>query len=258
MEKAIPTIVVLIKVLVVIGAALTLVAYLTLIERKVLGWIQVRVGPNRVGPWGLLQPLADGVKLLVKEEITVTDANSGSILLAPWIVVYLCLIPFSGSSRSPRASGWSALFGPDAAKSLNAGVVADINVGILLILGISSLGTYGVILGGWASNNKYSLMGGVRAGAQMISYELGLSVAVLGVLLLAELEPGGYRNCPEIGILLRAMVRVPSAARVHSVPHSGQRGNRQDALRPDRMRERACGRVPDRVQLDEIRTILPG
>lgn len=185
MEFALPIILVVIKVLLVIVAVLTFVAYLTLIERKVLGWIQVRKGPNRVGPWGLLQPLADGAKLLLKEEITVSSANKAVYILAPLIVVVCALIPFA---VIPFAKGLGLEFflGADASKyDLNTGVVADVNVGILYILGISSLGVYGVILGGWASNSKYSLLGSVRAAAQMISYELGLSLSLLGVILLA-------------------------------------------------------------------------
>jgi len=185
MEYAVPVVALIVKVLIVLGAALTFVAYLTLIERKVLGWIQVRIGPNRVGPWGLLQPLADGAKLLLKEEITVTNANKVIYVIAPLIVVVCALVPF-GVIPFAKGLGLESILGPAAHQfDLNHGVVADVNVGILFILGVSSLGVYGVILGGWASNNKYSLLGAIRAGAQMISYELGLSLAVLGVLLLA-------------------------------------------------------------------------
>ena len=185
MESAIPVILLIIKVLLVLVAVLTFVAYLTLIERRVLGFIQVRLGPNRVGPWGLLQPLADGAKLLLKEEITVSGANKLVYLIAPLIVVTCALIPF-GVIPFAKGLGLESILGPTAAKyGLDTGVISDTNVGILFIFAITSLGAYGVILGGWASNNKYSLLGSVRAGAQMISYELGLSLAVLGVLLLA-------------------------------------------------------------------------
>jgi len=185
MESALPIILVVIKVLLVIGAVLTFVAYLTLIERKVLGWIQVRIGPNRVGPWGLLQPLADGAKLLLKEEITVSGANRLIYLAAPLIVVVCALVPFAVIPFA-KGLGLETILGPLASKyDLNTGVVSDVNIGILYIFAVSSLGVYGVVLGGWASNSKYSLLGSVRAGAQMISYELGLSLSVVGVLLLA-------------------------------------------------------------------------
>ena len=185
MESAFPVVLVVIKTLIVLAAVLTFVAYLTLIERKVLGWIQVRIGPNRVGPWGLLQPLADGAKLLLKEEITVSSANTVVYIAAPLIVVVCALIPFAVIPFA-KGLGLESLLGPVAGKfDLNTGVIADINLGILYIFGISSLGVYGVILGGWASNSKYSLLGSIRAAAQMISYELGLSLSVVGVLILA-------------------------------------------------------------------------
>ena len=185
MESAFPVVLVVIKTLIVLAAVLTFVAYLTLIERKVLGWIQVRIGPNRVGPWGLLQPLADGAKLLLKEEITVSSANTVVYIAAPLIVVVCALIPFAVIPFA-KGLGLESLLGPVAGKfDLNTGVIADINLGLLYIFGISSLGVYGVILGGWASNSKYSLLGSIRAAAQMISYELGLSLSVVGVLILA-------------------------------------------------------------------------
>lgn len=185
MDSAFPVLLVVIKTLIVMVAVLTFVAYLTLIERKVLGWIQVRIGPNRVGPWGLLQPLADGAKLLLKEEITVSSANTVVYIAAPLIVVVCALVPFAVIPFA-KGLGLESVLGPIANKfDLNTGVVADINLGILYIFGISSLGVYGVILGGWASNSKYSLLGSIRAAAQMISYELGLSLSVVGVLMLA-------------------------------------------------------------------------
>ncbi len=185
MDIAIPVIVLIVKVLLVIAAVLTLVAYATLFERRVLGWIQVRLGPNRVGPWGLFQPLADGVKLLVKEELTVSKANKAVYIIAPMIVVTCAIIPFSVIPFA-KGLGLDRLLGDSASLfALNTGVISDMNVGILFIFAISSIGSYGVLLGGWASNSKYSLLGGIRTGAQMISYELGLSLAVLGVLLLA-------------------------------------------------------------------------
>jgi len=185
MEGAIPAIILIVKVLVIIVAVLTFVAYLTLLERKVLGWIQVRLGPNRVGPWGLLQPLADGAKLLLKEEITVSGANKLIYVIAPLIVVTCALTPFAVIPFA-KGLGLDRILGPVAEQyGLNQGVISDMNVGILFIFAITSLGAYGLILGGWASNNKYALLGAVRAGAQMISYELGLALAVLGVLVLA-------------------------------------------------------------------------
>jgi len=185
MDYAIPIVVLVVKVLFVLVVVLTFVAYLTLMERKVLGWIQVRLGPNRVGPWGLLQPLADGVKLIMKEEITVAGANKVIYIVAPLIVVTCALIPFAVIPFA-KGLGLESILGPLAQQyALNSGVISDINVGILYIFGISSLGVYGVVLGGWPSNNKYSLLGSIRTGAQMISYELGLSLSVIGVLMLA-------------------------------------------------------------------------
>ncbi len=185
LETYIPIILVFVKVLLVLGAVLTIVAYLTLVERKLLGWIQVRIGPNRVGPWGLLQPLADGIKLILKEELTVSMANRVIFLAAPFIVLVCALIPFAVIPFA-KGLGLERILGPMVKTyGLDTGVISDINVGILYVFAISSLGVYGVILGGWASNSKYSLLGGIRSGAQMISYELGLSLAVIGVLLIA-------------------------------------------------------------------------
>ena len=165
-----------VKVLIVFTAMLLIVAYTTLMERKVLGRMQVRFGPNRVGPFGLLQPVADGIKLFFKEDIIVPHANKIIYILAPTVIVITALvsyavIPFGGTIK---------ILG----RSIDL-VVADVNVGLLYLFAISSLGVYGVVMGGWASNNKYSLLGSIRSSAQMISYELSLGLSIVGVMMIA-------------------------------------------------------------------------
>jgi len=167
----------LIKAALVAFVLLTALAYLQWIERKVIGHIQLRVGPYRVGPHGLLQPLADVVKLITKEGVMPSNVNKFFYLLAPFIAVVLALIsisviPFGPEITVGPVTTWMQL--------------TDVKIGILVVLGISSIGVYGVALGGWASNNKYSLLGGLRSSAQMISYELPLALAVAAPLLLAN------------------------------------------------------------------------
>lgn len=174
-----------VKVLLAVGVIMTIIAYLTLMERKVLAFIQVRLGPNRVGPWGLLQPLADAVKLLFKEEITVGTAERFLYLLAPVITTVCALVPFAVVPFGKGIIGETILGIPIDQWALRKGVIADVNTGILLIFAISSLGVYGVVLAGWASNSKYPLLGANRAAAQMISYELALGLSVVGVLMLS-------------------------------------------------------------------------
>lgn len=171
-EIAIP----LARIAVVIGGLLSLVPFLTLMERKVCAYIQDRIGPNRVGPWGLLQPMADGLKLLMKEEIIPDGADRFAFLLAPALVMIpplatLAIIPF-GSSVT--------LFGETIRLQ-----VADLPIGVLFFLGVASLSVYGLALGGWSSGNKYSLMGGLRACAQLVSYELAMGLCLMGVVLVA-------------------------------------------------------------------------
>jgi NADH-quinone oxidoreductase subunit H len=173
----------LIKGIIVIGFLMTAVGYVTLAERKLLGRLQSRYGPNRVGPFGLLQPLADGVKLLLKEPITPNRVKLGVYLAAPAMSMFVALMAFAIIPVGPSFR----LFGKERVMA-----VADVNVGILYLLAILSLGVYGVALGAWASSNRYSLLGGLRSTAQMISYELSLGLSVIAVVLLAgTLSPIG-------------------------------------------------------------------
>src|ERR1700693_2186527 len=167
----------LIKAAVIAFILLTTLAYLQWIERKVIGHIQLRIGPYRVGPHGLLQPLADVVKLITKEGVLPSHVNKFFYLLAPFVAVVLALISISVIPFGPQIT-----IGPVTTWMQ----LTDLNIGILFVLAISSVGVYGVALGGWASNNKYSLLGGLRSPAKMISYELPLALAVVAPLLLAN------------------------------------------------------------------------
>ena len=167
---------ILVKIVILFGVFLTGFAYLTLFERRVLAFIQTRVGPNRVGPGGFLQPAADGLKLLFKEDLIPEKADRFLFVMAPIAVVVTALMAVAIVPFGPPIE----LFGRTIELQL-----VDINVAVLFFLGMGSLAVYGVVLAGWASNNKYALIGGLRASSQMISYELGMGLAVLGVVMLA-------------------------------------------------------------------------
>jgi NADH-quinone oxidoreductase subunit H len=165
----------LIKILVIFGAVMVTVAMLTLLERKISAWMQDRLGPNRVGPGGLAQPLADGLKNILKEETNPGEAHRTFFVLAPILSITPALVTFAVIPlAAPLPTPWG----------LVPMVIADVPVGVLFLLAFSSLGVYGIILAGWASSNKYALLGGLRAGAQMISYEIALGLSLLSVLFL--------------------------------------------------------------------------
>ncbi len=161
----------LIKIVCVVAALLTMFAYVVLLERRVCAFIQDRIGPNRVGPWGLLQPLADGVKALLKEDFTPAHVRKAFFWLAPAValipaMLVVAVIPFGSNLGRQKM------------------VIADLNVGILFTFGIVSLGVYGIVLAGYASNSKYPFLGGIRSSAQMISYEIAMGLSVVPVFML--------------------------------------------------------------------------
>src|SRR5215217_5493315 len=157
----------LVKIVAVVLPLLGCVAYLTLWERKAIGWTQIRPGPNRVGPFGLLTPIADAVKLIFKEIIRPTAANKGLFFLGPIMTIM------------PALAAWVVIpFGPEKALS-------NINAGLLFLMAITSMEVYGVIIAGWASNSKYAFLGALRASAQMVSYEIAMGFCLVVVLMVA-------------------------------------------------------------------------
>jgi NADH-quinone oxidoreductase subunit H len=177
----------IIVILVVIHLCLGAAAYLILLERKISAWAQDRIGPNRVGPFGLLQPIADGLKLFLKEDFMPRGADKMLFILAPaltaiFAIIAFAIIPWAGvldTSTIPFADTLGI-----AGHHVKI-MAADVNIGIVYLVAAASLGVYGVTIGGWASNNKYSFLGGMRAGAQMISYEIPMGLALLVVILMA-------------------------------------------------------------------------
>jgi NADH-quinone oxidoreductase subunit H len=165
-----------VKVLAVFSVTMVCVALMTLMERKVSAFMQDRLGPNRVGPFGLMQPLADGIKNVLKEETYPAHASRVFFILAPMMAIGPALITFAVVPfAAPLPTPWG----------LVDMIVADLPIGILYVLAITSLGVYGIVMAGWASNNKYSFLGGLRAGAQMVSYEVGLGLSLIPVFMLA-------------------------------------------------------------------------
>src|SRR5678816_911494 len=157
----------LVYIVAIVAPLMLAVAYLTLWERKLIGWIQIRIGPNRVGPLGLFQPIADGLKLLFKEVLLPTNASKALFILAPIMMLM------------PAIAAWAVIpFGQDI-------VLSDIDAGLLYVIALTSMGVYGVIIAGWASNSKYAFLGAMRSAAQMVSYELAMGFALVVVLMVS-------------------------------------------------------------------------
>jgi NADH-quinone oxidoreductase subunit H len=176
-EMLVTLVLILGKLLFIFGVVLFMAAYLVLAERKILGRMQLRYGPNRVGPFGLMQPLADVIKLLTKEDFVPARADKWLFLVAPGITAVTALLVFAVIPFGPTLE----VFGRPVPL-----VVVDLNIGVLYFLGVSSMAVYGVVLGGWASNSKYSLLGGVRGLSQMVSYELSLGLSLVPVIMMAR------------------------------------------------------------------------
>ncbi len=163
-----PAVWTLLKIVLIVAPLLLCVAYLTWAERKVIGFMQVRIGPNRVGPWGLIQPIADGLKLLLKEIIVPSKSNKGIFLIAPMLAI------------APALAAWAVIPFTDTL------VLANIDASLLYIMAITSMGVYGVILSGWASNSKYAFLGAMRSAAQMVSYEIAMGFSLICVLMVSN------------------------------------------------------------------------
>lgn len=158
----------LVKIVLIVAPLMLGVAYLTWAERKVIGYMQVRIGPNRVGPWGLIQPIADGLKLLLKEIIVPSGANKGVFIIAPMLAI------------APALAAWAVVPFTDTL------VLANIDASLLYIMAITSMGVYGIILSGWASNSKYAFLGAMRSAAQMVSYEIAMGFSLICVLMVSN------------------------------------------------------------------------
>ncbi len=223
-----------------------LVAYLTLWERKLIGWMQIRIGPNRVGPIGLLQPIADAVKLMFKELIVPAGANKVLFIFAPMLTLM------------PALAAWAVIpFSPEV-------VLADINAGLLYVMAITSMGVYGVIIAGWASNSKYAFLGAMRSAAQIVAYEIAMGFALVCVLMvsqslnLTDIVAGQNRGYfADKGLAVPLLELAAAPADVPRLLHRRDSGDEPRALRRRRRRVRDRRRIPRRVLRHDLRALFP-
>ena len=232
-----PTMNTLIGIIIPLGvlfSVLTVAAGLIWLERRLLAFWQDRYGPNRVGAYGLLQPLADAIKLMFKEDWVPPFSDKPVFILAPVVIVITVVLAFAVIPFAPGI------------------VVVDLNVGLLFFLGMSSLGVYSVVLGGWASNSKYSLLGGLRASAQMLSYEVFMGISVMGVVMMAgSFNLGDIVEAQRIGWFW-----IPQFFGMVIFIIAGTRRDASPPLRPARGRERTRSRVPFGIFRNEVRALL--
>ena len=235
-------------VLVVFGVSLLIATYSTYAERVIAAFLQDRVGPDRAGPFGLLQPLADAVKLFTKEEFFPAGANRALFVFGPCLAMVTALM-----SSAVIPFGNFLQFG-DTIVHLQG---IEINVGMLYVFGMVSLGVYGIMIGGWASNNKFSLLGAIRAASQNISYELAMGLALIAVLMISGTL--SLREITLAAVVGRAVCVArhlqlehhEAAAGLHHLHRVRLCRNQPHAVRPARVRNRARRRLPHRVQLHE-------
>ena len=236
----------LLKILIVLNATLVAVTYMVLLERKVIAWAQSRLGPMRVGPYGILQPVADAVKLMIKEDITPDRADKWVFTAAPIIAMVPALIVYAVIPFGPEVS----LFGRQVTL-----YITDINVGLLYIVSVASVGVYGIILAGYASNSKYPLLASLRASAQLISYEVAVTLTLVSVILMAgSLSMVGIVRAQESAA---GLVRVRPAGRVRDFLHRRPGRDQPRAVRSAGGGAGADRRLSHRVQRHAVRAVLP-
>ncbi len=232
--------------MIVLNATLVGVTYMVLLERKVIAWAQSRLGPMRVGPYGILQPIADALKLMIKEDITPVRADKWVFTAAPIISMVPALIVYAVIPFGPEVT----MFGRKVTL-----FITDINVGLLYIVSVASVGVYGIILAGWSSNSKYPLLASLRASAQLISYEVAVTLTLVSVIMMAG-------TLSMVGIVQRAgqpapVVRVRAAGGVRPGAHRRARRNQSRAVRSARGGAGAHRRLPHRIQRHAVRAVLP-
>ena len=243
----------IVKIAVLLFIVMTALAYLTWFERKVIAHIQSRWGPYYVGAHGLLQPLADGVKFLFKEDITPPTSDKFVYMLAPFLALSLAL---TAIALIP--------FGPPSVQVLGQPVfvVSNMGIGLLFLFAITSMGVYGVALAGWSSNSKYPLLGGLRSSAQMISYEVSLTISVVGVLLLAgtlEFQRASSTDRrATMAALHSPLARLSADRGFLLLPHRRHRRNQPHSLRSARSGNGTRRRIPHRIFELQVRDVLHG
>ena len=241
-----PFVIPLLKILIVLNATLVAVTYMVLLERKVIAWAQSRLGPMRVGPYGILQPVADAVKLMIKEDITPVRADKWVFTAAPIISMVPALIVYAVIPFGPEVS----LFGRQVSL-----YITDINVGLLYIVSVASVGVYGIILAGYASNSKYPLLASLRASAQLISYEVAVTLTLVSVILMSgSLSMVSIVHAQENAARL---VRVRAAGGVRHLLHRRPGRDQPRAVRHAGGGAGADRRLPHRVQRHAVRAVLP-